>query len=78
MTGHGGDEFLKFQDVSEVTTDDLRSALAAARRARSFGTGMVMVDTCQVRGLRAVHAPGTWCPAVLHRRAARARPTAAD
>jgi glycosylphosphatidylinositol transamidase (GPIT) subunit GPI8 len=26
MTGHGGDEFLKFQDVEEVSSHDLADA----------------------------------------------------
>jgi phosphatidylinositol glycan class K len=27
MTGHGGDEFLKFQDVAELLAQDLADAL---------------------------------------------------
>lgn len=57
MTGHGGDQFLKFQDVSEVTTDDLRRALAAARRAHRHSAGMVVADTCQVRRCEAPQPP---------------------
>lgn len=36
MTGHGGDEFLKFQDAEEISSFDLADAFAQMYEKRRF------------------------------------------
>lgn len=36
MTGHGGDEFLKFQDQEEISAFDLADAFASMHTKRRF------------------------------------------
>ncbi|ORZ35878.1 peptidase C13 family-domain-containing protein [Catenaria anguillulae PL171] len=47
MTGHGGDEFLKFQDAEELGAQDLADAFEQMREARRFKELLFMIDTCQ-------------------------------
>ena len=47
MSGHGGDGFLKFRDVSTVQSHDLSDALETMRTQRRFKEMLVLVDTCQ-------------------------------
>ena len=47
MSGHGGDGFLKFRDVSNVQSHDLGDALETMRTQRRFKEMLVLVDTCQ-------------------------------
>ncbi|KAM7252286.1 hypothetical protein ACFE04_024169 [Oxalis oulophora] len=47
MTGHGGDEFLKFQDSEELQSHDLADAVKQMKEKRRFKELLVMVDTCQ-------------------------------
>lgn len=47
MSGHGGDGFLKFRDVSNVQSRDLADALETMRTQRRFREMLVFVDTCQ-------------------------------
>lgn len=51
MTGHGGNEFLKFQDKSELTAQDIADALAQMKAAKRFNEVLFMVDTCQAQTL---------------------------
>lgn len=63
MTGHGGDEFLKFQDSEEISAFDLADAFATMHTQKRYALGAVrlladppatryhelffMIDTCQ-------------------------------
>ena len=47
LSGHGGDGFLKFRDVSNVQSHDLSDALETMRAQRRFNEMLVLVDTCQ-------------------------------
>ncbi|GMH72615.1 hypothetical protein TrRE_jg3011 [Triparma retinervis] len=51
MTGHGGDEFLKFQDDEEIATDDLRDIFKEMRAKGRYGRILFIVDTCQAATL---------------------------
>ncbi|KAK7282069.1 hypothetical protein RIF29_10587 [Crotalaria pallida] len=73
MTGHGGDEFLKFQDSEELQSHDLADAVKQMKEeAESKEQGLylefliclfkellIMVDTCQASTLFSqLHSPG--------------------
>ncbi|KAG5224027.1 GPI-anchor transamidase family protein [Salix suchowensis] len=59
MTGHGGDEFLKFQDSEELQSHDLADAVKQMKEKRRFKELLVMVDTCQAATLfNQLHSPG--------------------
>jgi phosphatidylinositol glycan class K len=47
LTGHGGDEFLKFQDQKEITSMDLQNAFAKMREMKRYNELLFVVDTCQ-------------------------------
>ena len=47
LSGHGGDGFLKFRDVSNVQSHDLSDALETMRTQQRFKEMLVLVDTCQ-------------------------------
>ncbi|EKX41480.1 hypothetical protein GUITHDRAFT_141965 [Guillardia theta CCMP2712] len=47
MTGHGGDEFLKFQDVEELSSRDIADAFAQMWEKERYNEILFMVDTCQ-------------------------------
>ncbi|KAL0005459.1 hypothetical protein SO802_013020 [Lithocarpus litseifolius] len=51
MTGHGGDEFLKFQDSEELQSHDLADAVKQMKEKRRFKELLIMVDTCQAAAL---------------------------
>ncbi|KAJ8556121.1 hypothetical protein K7X08_022879 [Anisodus acutangulus] len=51
MTGHGGDEFLKFQDSEELQSRDLADAVKQMKEKRRFKELLIMVDTCQAATL---------------------------
>ncbi|KAL0703635.1 hypothetical protein Bca4012_070060 [Brassica carinata] len=51
MTGHGGDEFLKFQDAEELQSHDLADAVKQMKEKRRFKELLIMVDTCQAATL---------------------------
>ncbi|KAL9413654.1 hypothetical protein AB3S75_042192 [Citrus x aurantiifolia] len=59
MTGHGGDEFLKFQDSEELQSHDLADAVKQMKEKRKFKELLIMVDTCQAATLFSqLHSPG--------------------
>ncbi|KAK9057430.1 hypothetical protein SSX86_022265 [Deinandra increscens subsp. villosa] len=59
MTGHGGDEFLKFQDNEELQSHDLADAVKQMKEKRRFKELLIMVDTCQAATLFSqLHSPG--------------------
>ncbi|GAB4816986.1 hypothetical protein N2152v2_004032 [Parachlorella kessleri] len=51
MTGHGGDEFLKFHDQEELLAADLAAALQQMHLAGRYKELLVIVDTCQASSL---------------------------
>ncbi|KAF7824852.1 putative GPI-anchor transamidase [Senna tora] len=59
MTGHGGDEFLKFQDSEELQSHDLADAVKQMKEKLRFKELLIMVDTCQASTLFSqLHSPG--------------------
>ena len=58
MTGHGGSEFLKFQDSEEISSWDLADAFAQMHEKRRYNELLFMIDTCQANTLyRQFYAP---------------------
>ncbi|KAI8373424.1 peptidase C13 family protein [Choanephora cucurbitarum] len=47
MTGHGGDEFLKFQDAEEISAYDLADAFKQMSEKKRYNEILFMIDTCQ-------------------------------
>lgn len=47
MTGHGGDEFLKFQDAEEISSFDLADAFEQMWEKKRYHEMLFMIDTCQ-------------------------------
>ena len=47
MTGHGGNEFLKFQDAEEIGSHDLADAFAQMWAKGRYREVLFMIDTCQ-------------------------------
>ena len=59
MTGHGGSEFLKFQDSEEISSWDLADAFSQMREKQRYNEMLFMIDTCQANTLyRQFYAPG--------------------
>eukprot|EP00756_Hemistasia_phaeocysticola_P053652 Hpha_TRINITY_DN29608_c0_g1::TRINITY_DN29608_c0_g1_i1::g.165192::m.165192/K05290/PIGK; phosphatidylinositol glycan, class K len=51
MTGHGGEEFLKFQDATEINSQDLRDAFSQMWTIGRYHSLLFMVETCQAASL---------------------------
>eukprot|EP01132_Coremiostelium_polycephalum_P003616 gene3616-4502_t len=51
LTGHGGDEFLKFQDNEEISSYDLSDAFKQMWEKKRYHEILFMVDTCQANTL---------------------------
>ncbi|WFD30268.1 deoxyhypusine synthase [Malassezia sp. CBS 17886] len=51
MTGHGGDEFLKFQDAHEINAVDIADAIEQMWEKRRYHELLFMADTCQAMTL---------------------------
>ena len=51
MTGHGGDEFLKFQDYEEISAVDIADAIEQMWQKQRYHELFFMVDTCQANTL---------------------------
>jgi phosphatidylinositol glycan class K len=47
LTGHGGDQFLKFRDEHEVMSSQLAGALRAMHAAGKYREVLLIADTCQ-------------------------------
>ncbi|KAJ1567886.1 hypothetical protein HK405_004411, partial [Cladochytrium tenue] len=59
MTGHGGNEFLKFQDSEEIGSHDIADAIAQMRQKRRYNEIFFMTDTCQAATLYGqIYSPG--------------------
>jgi phosphatidylinositol glycan class K len=51
MTGHGGDQFLKFQDTHEISTPDLEEAFLEMDSKGRYNEILFIADTCQAATL---------------------------
>ncbi|KAH3758181.1 phosphatidylinositol glycan, class K [Pelomyxa schiedti] len=51
MSGHGGDEFIKFQDSEELSALDISEALSHMYQQKRYNEIFFMVDTCQAATL---------------------------
>ncbi|GEM07353.1 dimethyladenosine transferase [Rhodotorula toruloides] len=51
LTGHGGDEFLKFQDNEEISAFDIADAFGGMWAKKRYNEILFMVDTCQANTL---------------------------
>lgn len=47
LTGHGGNEFLKFQDNEELSAFDIADAVEQMHEKRRYNKLLFMIDTCQ-------------------------------
>lgn len=47
MTGHGGADFLKFQDAEEIASHDIADAFAQMHEKKRYNELFFMIDTCQ-------------------------------
>lgn len=47
MTGHGGNEFLKFQDAEEISGYDIADAFEQMHENHRYNEILFMIDTCQ-------------------------------
>jgi len=47
MSGHGGDEFLKFQDQEEISSQDIADAFEEMQIKGRYNEILFMIDTCQ-------------------------------
>lgn len=51
MTGHGGDEFLKFQDYEELTSMGLADSFHQMEQQRRYNEILFIIETCQANTL---------------------------
>jgi phosphatidylinositol glycan class K len=47
LTGHGGDEFLKFRDAEELRATEFAAVISAMKRVLKFQELLIVLDTCQ-------------------------------
>lgn len=47
VTGHGGDQFFKFQDEEEMTAQDIANLMEELARRKKFRKALFIADTCQ-------------------------------
>jgi len=47
LTGHGGDEFLKFQDQTEILSKDIADALHQMKQKKRYHELLFIAETCQ-------------------------------
>jgi len=59
ITGHGGDEFMKFQDQTEIMSKDIADALEQMREKRRYNEVLFIAETCQAATLaERFYSPG--------------------
>ena len=51
ISGHGGDEFMKFQDYEEITAQDIAHGIHEMYLKKRFKNLLLVVDTCQASTL---------------------------
>lgn len=62
MTGHGGENFLKFQDAQEITSQDLAHSIQQMEEGGRFNNLLLIVDTCQAKSMcDNIVTPGVTC-----------------
>lgn len=47
VTGHGGDQFFKFQDEEELTAQDIANLMEELSKRKKFKKALFIADTCQ-------------------------------
>ncbi|KAI8904207.1 peptidase C13 family-domain-containing protein [Powellomyces hirtus] len=58
MTGHGGDEFLKFQDAEEISSYDIADAFGQMHEKKRYHELFFMIDTCQAASMyKQIYSP---------------------
>lgn len=58
LTGHGGNEFLKFQDAEEISAHDLADAFSQMYDQKRYNEIFFMIDTCQANTMyEKIHSP---------------------
>ena len=59
MTGHGGNQFLKFQDSEEISSPDIADAFEQMYEKKRYNELLFMIDTCQANTMyEAFYTPG--------------------
>jgi len=59
LTGHGGENFLKFQDDEEINAFELADAFEQMKQKRRYNELMFIVDTCQAQSMiRSAYSAG--------------------
>lgn len=62
LTGHGGNEFLKFQDAEEIGAYDLADALQQMYEKKRYKEIFFMIDTCQANTMYLrIYSPNILC-----------------
>lgn len=62
LTGHGGNEFLKFQDAEEIGAYDLADAFQQMYEKKRYKEMFVMIDTCQANTMYLrIYSPNILC-----------------
>ncbi|KAJ1918393.1 glycosylphosphatidylinositol anchor biosynthesis [Mycoemilia scoparia] len=51
LTGHGGEDFLKFQDAEEINSYDIADAFSQMWEKKRYNEIMFMIDTCQANSM---------------------------
>lgn len=51
LTGHGGNEFLKFQDAEEIGSYDIADAFEQMHEKKRYNEIFFMIDTCQANSM---------------------------
>ncbi len=51
LSGHGGEDFLKFQGVETLTSTDITDALSQMAAQGRFGSLLFIADTCKAASL---------------------------
>lgn len=59
MAGHGGEDFMKFQDQGELTAAELADALASMHAQGRYRQLLMVSETCQAESLHSrLRSPG--------------------
>nr|KAJ3422557.1 glycosylphosphatidylinositol anchor biosynthesis [Polyrhizophydium stewartii] len=58
LTGHGGEDFLKFQDAEELGSQDLADAFAQMHEKKRYNEIFFLIDTCQAESMyKRIYSP---------------------
>ncbi|KAI3405858.2 GPI8 [Candida oxycetoniae] len=62
LTGHGGNEFLKFQDAEEISAYDIADAFEQMHEKKRYNEIFFMIDTCQANTMyEKIYSPNILC-----------------